>query len=109
MEKLIGSCGIVCSSCDAYLATKNNDNEMRTKTAENWSKMYSTSLKPEDINCLGCNSDVLFAHCHECNIRSCSTGKSLSNCSQCDDYSCDKLNDFFKMVPDAKTTLDSIR
>lgn len=109
MEKIIGCCGIECSNCDAFIATMNDDNEMRATTAENWSKMFNATLKAEDINCLGCNSNVLFSHCAECNIRQCSSSKTLPNCSQCDDYSCDKLNAFLEMVPDAKTTLDSLR
>jgi hypothetical protein len=109
MDKIIGGCGIICSECDAYIATKSNDDEKRAQTAANWSQMFNADIKPEDINCLGCNSQVLFSHCNECDIRACSTGKELSNCSECSDYSCNRLNEFFKMVPDSKTTLDSLR
>jgi len=30
-------------------------------------------------------------------------------CSECDDYACEKLEAFFRMVPDAKKQLDGIR
>jgi hypothetical protein len=109
MDRIIGCCGIECSKCDAYTATKNSDDALRKKTAENWSKMFNSNIETKDINCLGCGSEVLFAHCHECDIRKCNTDKSQTNCSKCSDYSCDKINDFCKMVPDAKIVLDSLR
>lgn len=109
MDKLIGCCGLACSDCDAYAATIANDDQMRALTAEKWSQMYQTSLNAEDINCLGCNSTVLFSHCNECEIRLCSVAKSHSNCSECNDYSCDNLNAFFTMVPSAKVTLDNMK
>jgi len=31
------------------------------------------------------------------------------NCAHCDDYACDKLEAFFGMAPNARTTLDGIR
>lgn len=108
MEKIIASCGIECHECPAYKATKNNDDVLRKETAKNWSKMFDADIKPENINCLGCHSDVLFAHCKECEIRKCNTDKNLKNCSECEGYTCEKINNFFTMVPDAKKVLDSL-
>jgi hypothetical protein len=109
MDRIIGCCGIECSSCDAYVATRNNDDELRKKTAENWSSMFNADIRAEDINCLGCGSEVLFSHCHECDIRKCNIDRSQQNCSTCSDYACERLQGFFKMVPDARNVLDSIR
>ncbi|HYE82032.1 MAG TPA: DUF3795 domain-containing protein [Clostridia bacterium] len=109
MDKIIACCGIECHNCDAYTATRNNDDELRKKTAENWSKMFNADIQPQDVNCLGCGSEVLFAYCHDCNIRKCNVDKAQENCSKCNDYNCDKLTDFFKMAPDAKNILDSLR
>ena len=71
--RLIGVCGLTCSDCGAYLATKNNDEVLRAKTAEEWSKRYSVDLKPADIYCVGCiiPSGRHIGHCGECNIRAC--------------------------------------
>jgi uncharacterized CHY-type Zn-finger protein len=63
MDKNIACCGLDCNQCGAYIATVNNDNELRKKTAEEWSKQYNADIKAEDINCLGCKSEVLFGHC----------------------------------------------
>jgi hypothetical protein len=34
MEKIIACCGLNCATCDARLATVNNDNVLRALTAE---------------------------------------------------------------------------
>lgn len=109
MDKIIGACGIDCGNCDAFKATKNNDDELRKSTAAGWSKMFNANIEAEDINCLGCHSKVLFSHCNECEIRKCNDDKSQDNCSKCGDYSCDKITAFHKMVPDAKTVIDNLR
>jgi hypothetical protein len=109
MDKIIACCGIECSSCDAYLATKNNDDELRKKTAESWSQMFNAEIQAKDVNCLGCGSEVLFSHCFECDVRKCNGDRSQENCSKCNDYGCDRIEDFFKMAPNAKTVLDSLR
>lgn len=108
MERIVACCGIECDKCDAYLATKNNDDELRRTTAENWSKMFNANIEAKDINCLGCSSEVLFSHCNECNIRKCNVEKSQENCSRCSDYSCDKIKGFHEMVPAAKVVLDGL-
>jgi hypothetical protein len=106
---LIGVCGIVCSECGAYLATKNNDEAMRKKTADEWSKMYGVDIKPEAIDCVGCTTPTgnHFHHCSECEIRACGQKKRVKNCGRCPNYACEMINGFFKMVPTAKTVLDS--
>lgn len=56
-KELIGCCGLDCEKCDARLATLNNDDELRRKTAELWSKLNSADITPEMINCTGCRPD----------------------------------------------------
>jgi hypothetical protein len=87
-------------------ALTNNDNELRKKTAEEWSKQYNADIKAEDINCLGCKSEVLFGHCNVCEIRKCAIGKSLDNCSKCSSFSCDQLEGILKFVPEARRNLE---
>jgi hypothetical protein len=107
-KKLTGACGIVCSECGAFLATKNNDPALRKKTAEEWSKMFNVDIKPESIDCVGCTTPAgpHFHHCSVCAIRACSRRKNIENCGRCPDYPCNTLDGVFKMVPEAKTTLD---
>jgi len=109
-NNLIACCGLDCSNCGAYIATRNNDDNKRAEVAKEWSAMYNTDLKPEDINCNGCRSEgQKFSHCNVCEIRSCCMEKEVANCAGCDMYACDKLENFFKMVPDARTVLDNLR
>jgi hypothetical protein len=111
VTEMIAYCGIKCQECGAFIATMNNDDAKRNEVAEEWAKMYNPDIKPEDINCEGCLSEggVLFSHCNVCGIRKCAGEKAVVNCAHCPDYACDKLIEFLKMVPDAKTTLDEIR
>ena len=110
MEKMIAFCGLVCSDCPAFIATKKDDDEERSKVAEMWSK-HDATLKPEDINCDGClaDSEMVFKFCNVCEVRKCGKEKGVVNCAYCDDYACDKLTKIFKMAPEAKTNLDEIR
>ena len=111
MEKMIAFCGTICTECPAFLATKNNDDAERKKTAEIWSKQYNADIKPEDINCEGCLSggSKIFSHCKVCKIRKCGQERGVKNCAYCGEYVCEKLNEFFKVAPDSKNTLDEIR
>jgi hypothetical protein len=54
MEQIIAKCGIVCTDCNAYKATIANSDELRKQTAEEWSRMFNTTIAPESINCRGC-------------------------------------------------------
>ncbi|MFA5015587.1 MAG: DUF3795 domain-containing protein [Actinomycetota bacterium] len=109
-NNLIACCGLDCSTCGAYIATKANDDSKRAEVAGQWSAMYNAEIKPEDINCNGCLSkEQKFSHCNVCEIRKCCMEKELENCAGCEMYACDKLEDFFKMVPDCRTALDKLR
>lgn len=111
MEKMIGYCGIVCTECKGYEATQKDDDNERRKVAQLWSKLYNSELKPKDVNCDGClpEGKRQIGHCKVCEIRKCGQEKNIINCAYCDEYTCEKLNQFFKMAPDAKKTLDDIR
>lgn len=111
MEKMIGFCGIVCTECKGYLATQKNDDNERRKVAQVWSQLYHHDINPKDIDCDGCLSEGrrLINYCNVCEIRKCGREKNIKNCAYCDEYPCEKLKEFFKMSPDAKTTLEDIR
>lgn len=108
-KTLIGVCGIACAECGAHLATKNNDEALRRKTAEEWSKIYGVDIKPEAIDCVGCTTTTgkHFHHFTVCEIRACGQAKKVTNCGRCPDYACETINGFFKMAPAAKAVLDA--
>ena len=112
MKKIIGSCGIICTECPAFIAYKTDDQPLREKTAEEWSEMYGGKIEAAEINCVGCQATdgVHFSHCEECDIRECSQQThNQSNCGLCNEYPCDRIEKFFEFVPSCREILDEIR
>lgn len=106
---MMAYCGILCSECPAYLATINDDQALREKTAREWSKAYATSLEAKDIQCTGCKSDILFGHCAVCEIRACSQNRGYGDCSPCDEFGCEKLKFVLDFAPGVRERLLSMR
>ncbi|MEN6425309.1 MAG: DUF3795 domain-containing protein [Phycisphaerales bacterium] len=109
--KVLGMCGLDCAACGAYIAHKTNDQALRVKTAAEWSKQFNVTMKPEDINCVGClrTKGPQIGHCAECEIRKCGLAKKVKNCALCKDYPCDKISKFIAQVPPAEANLDEVR
>lgn len=84
---MIAYCGLDCEKCDAYIATINNDQELRVKTAKLWTELNNTSILPEHINCQGCRADgIKTVYCDSlCSIRQCAMKKGVSTCGDCPD------------------------
>jgi hypothetical protein len=113
---MIAYCGLECESCPIHLATLEKDifhkAEMRVMIAEELSKIYGTTPKPEIItDCDGCkvSNGRLFTGCDNCEIRNCAIMKNLINCAYCSDYLCDKLKKHYVIDPDAQKRLERIR
>jgi len=76
-KQLLGCCGLDCKNCPVYIAAMNNNDELRVKTAKEFSELYAGYLgghqvKPEDVNCRGCNSESgLFIGGRLCPIKKC--------------------------------------
>ncbi len=104
-------CGLDCFQCPAYLATKNNDDQLRATTAAQWSAMFQAEIKAEQINCDGCKSGTerKFFHCSQCEIRSCAEGKKYETCAECADFACEKVAFVVDNVPEAKAALEALR
>jgi hypothetical protein len=109
MKKMIAYCGLVCTDCNAYKATQQNDDKLRREVAAEWTAKYNHPFKAEDINCVGCipAAGIHVGHCAMCQIRLCGQEKGVKNCGWCSDYSCEKTEEFFKMVPGNKKILDA--
>lgn len=108
---MIAYCGLNCEQCEAFIATKANDDVLRTQVAEKWARLYSAQIKPEHINCTGCKgAGVKTLYCQQlCGVRRCATTRAVSTCADCDDYPCDALNEMFRAAPQAKVTLEALR
>lgn len=69
-DNMKGYCGIDCSKCACYIATKADDDRARMDLAIKWSKMFKRTILPREINCTGCKSaGIKFSNCDVCKIR----------------------------------------
>ena len=87
MRNMIAYCGLDCEKCDAYLATINNDQALREKTAKLWAELNNVPILPEHINCLGCRVEgTKTVFCDSlCAIRKCALNKGIATCGECSD------------------------
>jgi len=110
MKKMTANCGLVCSDCPTFLATQNNDDNARKKTAALYSEKFGFKLKPGEMNCDGCISEGgrLLAYCQSCEIRKCCHKKALDNCAVCVEQPCEKLKKFHKFSPSAKVCFEAL-
>ncbi len=102
MQINIAACGLVCSQCDAYRATQENDREKLERVAADWRKRYQCDdILAESIPCDGCMTEGgrKCYHCgHACPIRQCVVAKKIATCGECGDYPCAVVNGFFGMA-----------
>ncbi len=108
-EKIVAFCGIICSECPAFIAKRTNDDELRRKTAEEWST-EEWPLQTSEINCDGCTAGgELPKFCTMCEVYRCGMEKGVRNCAYCREYPCEKLEMPWSHSPEAKEVLDEIR
>ena len=109
MDQLIAYCGLDCESCDARIATVGNDNELRERTARQWSVLNNApEITAATINCMGCRTDgVKFAYCSDmCEIRKCAQEKGFDTCGDCEKLDhCLIIAPVLRNVPGAKENL----
>lgn len=111
MTDYIAYCGLDCETCEARLATVNNDNKLRIKVAEEWSKLNGVEIKPEMINCSGCRiPGVKTVYCDSlCPIRLCAKEKQVETCGGCPEMkSCKKVGAIIGNNPDARDRLEKL-
>jgi len=104
-------CGLSCQECPVLLASRADDDELRTVVARRWSKLLGAPLVAADIDCDGCQGQGQrwFKHCQACAIRACGRDKGLDNCAVCAQYPCPKLVELFAAAPEARANLERFR
>jgi hypothetical protein len=111
MEKLISCCGLNCTTCEARIATINNDDELRKATAEKWKIQYNVpDMSPAMINCTGCREEgVKLGHWSMCPIRNCAKEKGYTTCGECKDLeTCEIISGVLKFSPEALKNLKNL-
>lgn len=85
VNQLIGCCGLDCEKCDARIATITNNNALREKTADLWTKLNGVTILPEMINCTGCRIEgAKTPFCDKlCPVHNCVREKGLDTCADC--------------------------
>ena len=112
MKDFIGFCGLDCETCEARIATINQNDELRQKVAREWSEMNRVEITPEMIHCTGCRIDgPKTPYCESfCPIRQCAVGKKVETCGACPEMeSCEKLAAITGNNPDAAQHLQCYR
>ena len=85
MNQWIACCGLDCETCDARIATIQNDNALREETAALWTKLNGVTITPDMINCTGCRIEgVKTPFCDKlCPVHNCVREKELNTCADC--------------------------
>ena len=105
MPTLIAPCGSNCAECDAFKATKNNDDALRAKVAADWTVAHDFAFTPDMINCTGCMGDgVKVNFCSDmCEVRKCAVAKGAASCAACADYTtCDTIKGLLEYIKQAE-------
>ena len=114
MSKIIAVCGLICDDCRAFIASQNDDDELRKEVVKAWSTKEEP-LKLEDIDCDGCTAGRrLHSFCAVCDVRICGLQRKVANCAYCENYPCDKLERLLKSFQtvsgeEAKRNLEKIK
>lgn len=109
MKDFIAYCGLDCETCEARLATINNDDALREKVAKEWGEMNQMEFKKEWINCEGCRIDgIKTMFCDSmCEIRQCALVKKIETCKDCaEKKECSKLKMITEHNEEAKKNIE---
>lgn len=112
MKDMIAYCRLDCEKCDAYLATVNDDQALREKTAKLWAELNNAPILPEHINCEGCRVDgSKTVYCDNlCDIRQCALKRGVATCGNCPDMEkCETVGMVISNNPDALKNLKASR
>ena len=110
MNEYIAYCGLDCETCEARIATIQDDNELREKAAKEWSELNGVEITPDMINCIGCRIDgVKTPYCDSfCPIRQCAMKKQVETCGSCPEMkSCEKVGAIISNNPEALGRLEN--
>ncbi len=108
MKRMIAYCGLDCEKCDAYIATVNNDDALREKTAKCWAELNNAPITAEMINCEGCRVDGMktpYCDCM-CEVRQCALKNGVETCGDCAEIeSCKTVGAVLNCSEEAKANL----
>ncbi len=84
-------CCLDCSACDLFIATRDNNEQLKAEVAKQWEMDKTENFKLEDFKCLGCKSGKPAYFAAACTVKKCAIQKGFPTCAYCDDLdACDK-------------------
>lgn len=102
MEIVISACGLICSKCDAFIATRLNDAQKLEQVAADWRERYrNPEIQAGNIRCTGCMTESApkCGHCESgCGVRRCALAKGVSLCGECPEYPCPALDELHNFM-----------
>ena len=106
IDKIIAICGVSCTECQAYQATKKNDIKALETIAAEWTEGLGRTFTVDDILCDGCRvgGARLSTYCRSCEISLCAKGKGHETCAHCDECPCEKI-----VAPPAIDALNNLK
>ena len=94
MNQLICCCGHDCSRCLTYLATINNDENLRKQSQSFYKTEFAIDIPLKDIHCLGGRSEDIFCLCKECPFVKCCKEHNVERCIECSEYPCKTIKEY---------------
>lgn len=93
LQPHLAYCGLDCSDCAVYVATKTNDDGLRQAYAAHESARWNIRIESSRLNCHGCKDlQPKTGFCATCEVRQCAMERRLDNCATCAEFPCAKLN-----------------
>jgi hypothetical protein len=87
-------CGHDCEKCVTYLATKNNDDGLRTKSKKFYNETFGLDIPLSQFNCEGGRSENVFALCRDCPFMKCCKEHGVNACNDCPHYPCNDIAEY---------------
>lgn len=99
---LIGACGIFCENCSIYIATKENNDDLKKQIAKKIFPDKDPELVYDKIVCYGCHGPIDTHWSPDCKILDCSREKEYTICAECSNFPCDISKKFYGSYDHAK-------
>lgn len=102
-------CGLDCSDCAVYVATKTGDDSLRQAFAAHESARWKIQIEPARLNCHGCKDlQPKSGFCATCEVRQCAMERKVEDCATCVEFPCPKLDRVHAAMVNVGKAVDGI-